>query len=580
MRAFAISMLLILVAIAFAEPVTITVVDAKSLEPVEAFEYFVIVDTADGVTKGKWRDWVAFDQRDAVLSLDLPMACKLNLGVRAKEYVYDYPGAAGYVITADPASREIEYKLKTGITFKGRVVDSETGQPIAGASVSPQKFTPPGWSPDHERSILTDAQGNFELPGLTHSGLLVEHRGYRRLEYPTWNNEPGDKIEDEIRLARAEMFSGVVRDDQGNPVPDIVVQDGTGQKVTTDAFGKFEQLSATYWGGQTRTYLVEVSAPGFVRYYKGFREVPEDGLVVTLDREFVIRGKVIGPDGTPVPSFVVWAGPGKTPLGWRCKSTVIQGSLDGTFSIGIEFDPAENWVAVRAPGFAPFETWIPMNRDGDPLRVELDPGVSITGTVVRNGEDIVDGIAHLVFDRQAPRSWSSDSKSAASDFFSSSVPIHADGTFELGHIRPGQYKLHIGGANFTGQWLDLVVEDSGHAIGAIPVDGVGTVTGIVYNFNGAPWAFKDGELFHPALWPDDTMSLIRGGGCIRFRTDEHGKFRVEGVPVGDAQVECSINLSADMLSSIGVKAAVEAGRTTDVIVEFKRRKPPEDEPGG
>jgi protocatechuate 3,4-dioxygenase beta subunit len=575
------SILLALTAIACAEPVTIFVEDAISHEPIEQFEYFTIVETADGTTEGEWHDWVAFDRPDGTITLNLPVACKLKLGVRARAYVYDYPGTADYIIIADPASRKIEHGLQPGITVKGRVVDSETGEPIVGASVSPLKFTPPSWSPDRERKVLSDADGNFELPGVNHSGFVAESPAYQQRKYMTWDDKPGDTIVQDIHLNQKDLFSGVVRDEQGNPVQGAVVKDGAGKEVTTDEHGQFDQLSATYWNGQRGSFYVEVSAPGFLQYRKTVVDLPKDGFVITLDREFVIRGTVVDPDGKPVPFFDVWAGPGLAPSLWQCEATNVQNSSDGTFSLGIEYDPAKNWVGVHAPGFAPFETWIPMNRDDDSLVIELNPGVRIAGTVVRNDEHIVDGVAHLLFDRQTQRRWFSNSESAAGQFFSRDVPINQDGSFEFLHIRPGQYVLHLGGSNFSGQWLLIGVRDGGGtAIGEVPVDGVGTVTGTAFGFNDKPWAFNDGELIHPAIWSQDGRYRGLRGGAIQFRTDEHGRFRIEGVPVGEASVEFEIHLSADMLSSVGDRVTVKAGKTVEIAIRANRKKVLNDQAEG
>lgn len=53
---------------------------------------------------------------------------------------------------------------------------------------------------------------------------------------------------------------------------------------------------------------------------------------------------------------------------------------------------------------------------------------------------------------------------------------------------------------------------------------------------------------------------------IQFRTDENGRFRIDGVPAGKVTVVFNYHLTADMITAWTKEAQVEANQNTEVRI--------------
>ena len=88
---------------------------------------------------------------------------------------------------AVPRGRDLdlgEVRLARGRQVKGRVVDGETSQPVAGASVWVNILGEDEWMSEHSplAQERTGADGTFTLPPLEARPLVlkVRHKGYPR----------------------------------------------------------------------------------------------------------------------------------------------------------------------------------------------------------------------------------------------------------------------------------------------------------------------------------------------------------------------------------------------------------------
>jgi protocatechuate 3,4-dioxygenase beta subunit len=159
-------------------------------------------------------------------------------------------------IPADKPLTQVEIKVPEGRWLTGRVTDSETGRPVAGAYLNYNKKAEgddwPNWS-----CAVSTADGSFHLPVLPGSGRLSFRD--RLYGYYVPMNEPGDRDESRstavdipatgdiqpviLKLARGLVISGTVRDSAGKPVAsaDIHYQtDRSHFSTRTDDQGHYE----------------------------------------------------------------------------------------------------------------------------------------------------------------------------------------------------------------------------------------------------------------------------------------------------------------------------------------------------
>jgi len=318
-------------------PVTVRVIDGGTREPVTSFEYFVIVETADGERHGDWEAWLAVDSATGTFQVDAPESCQLGIGIRSPKYVYEYPRTHDRVIRSDDAERVVTIELERGLVVRGLVLDETTDAPIANALVSPQIYTPPGYDIDCERGVKTDEQGRFELRFVSDS-IAVEHADYCTVEHDFYEVARDEVQELTIRLDPGLTVTGRVVTPDGRPVVEALVEDGDGKKAETDDDGQFELRGVRLWAESDSGLVLslDVWKRGYVHHYDTYAEIPEAGLVITLEPLLRITGSVVDGEGQPVPRFRVYAGPGGNPDDWRWADVNVE-DLGGSFAIETEF---------------------------------------------------------------------------------------------------------------------------------------------------------------------------------------------------------------------------------------------------
>ncbi len=171
--------------------------------------------------------------------------------------------AAGYgpaivehaVTRLDPAREPILVELGSGACVRGRVVDSKSGAPIAGASLRRMRGSEEpgqweGFDPQSDLTTVSDANGNFAFEGLPLEplSLAVEAAGFApRLDGPFDPDAHGMRT---IELAPGATLRGVLRDGAGKALAHerILVSGGGGElrklyrtwRLETDDEGRFE----------------------------------------------------------------------------------------------------------------------------------------------------------------------------------------------------------------------------------------------------------------------------------------------------------------------------------------------------
>ncbi len=286
----------------------------------------------------------------------------------------------------DPAP--ITIRLLDRGRLRGRLIEAETGRPIAGGR----------FRIDNAVALTADDQGRFEfaglMPGNHESYVVAPGRQRRRVLFDT-TLRPDAELD--LRIPRGGTVAGRVLDEQGKPIPGAVVGLSTSGN-TFSGTALWEDCAADgrfAWHGVTpdRPSRLTAQAPGF-----GSDE--KDGLLVAdgsgpLVLDFVLRpsrdraaakavgdearrdltGSVVLPGGKPAAGAVVRWGAIRSDRSQETKS-----GADGRFRLaGVPDRPGG--LVVIAEGAAPGFPVVEAGGDRD-VRVELEAGETARGRVV------------------------------------------------------------------------------------------------------------------------------------------------------------------------------------------------------
>ncbi len=369
---------------------------------------------------------------------------------------------AGNLIGTAPPSDGVTITLAGGRTITGSLRD-ESRRPIAGARVAVQEAGDTyNW-----KTTAVDAKGEFAITPLAPGNYTI----YLEVpeEYVVESKQADLRKKSESRadfLARkSEAIRGVVRDEDGHRVAGAVVTQ------------PIEMMPLLYAG--TTTYVPHaISAPdGSFRLYAvepkgkltaikaGFAAGLSDPLTpasarkqvtITLPRGITVKGFVFGPDDKPLSGASVIVMSSASTLGTMpIAASLASGMLDewvhtdanGTFSVQLNAGAHDFGVWKR--GFASREVGgIEVSSSMDPVRVVLEPAVSIRGRVVRKGAP-VDGGAVIAIEQ--------------SQMAVGQARLGSNGEFVIDSLQRGNYSL---------QYVDTNVRTRATKLSEAPAAGV------------------------------------------------------------------------------------------------------------
>lgn len=244
--------------------------------------------------------------------------------------------------------------LSKGSTLALRVVEADTGEPIAGAEVEARAGTLVSMA----RAGTTDGTGRVALSGLAPGAhtVSVTAAGFvgASLPFPTRTPGAGDPGSDTVHLTRAASVAGVVVDPQGRPVAGAVLS-AVAQEPTAEPFASMPAGA--------------VAGPANVG-------PAGEGLGVT-------RGRV-----PPLP------------LGAQAASTAgadpegAVSSADGRFEL-VDLSPGSYRVYARRAGFGPVAsqpTALAAGARGGPLRLQLPAAGTLSVQVLDAGGHGAEGM--------------------------------------------------------------------------------------------------------------------------------------------------------------------------------------------
>jgi beta-lactamase regulating signal transducer with metallopeptidase domain len=446
-------------------------------------------------------------------------------------------------VAAGRAVGPVTIHLEERGTFRGRLLEAESGNPIPGGRL----FLDAGLV------LTTDARGRFEVGGLerkNHEAFVVAP-GRMRLRVLFDTTARAD-TELDVPVPRAGKIVGRVTDADGKPVPGAYVGRHTsgsffsinGLFVACDAEGRFEYDDAVPPDQPTR---LTASAPGYAEDERNgltaphpgkplgvnFRLRPKPGTPAAEEGPGVgLRGPAAGAEKLRAVSGVVRRPDGKAAAGvvvrWGYQpyagSTQTKTDAEGRFRLRVP-DKA-NMLAVLPRDFLPQFPQVEAGGD-KAVEVTLKPGRTARGRVVDDAGKPISGVQVIVMT-------ASPDPRIGNPFWLSESAVHTDaeGKFELkGVPDPARFDfLKPGLSDLRNQTLDLARDDN-----TVTMQYGGAVYGKVVGADGKPVRnFRITVNFPHERRPGDQSGGYFAGYCgigVRF-TSPDGTFVLTGVGTG------------------------------------------------
>ncbi len=267
---------------------------------------------------------------------------RVDVGVLAAGYVQKF--VSWYAFRGDPIPSEYVLSLERGVSIGGWVRD-EAGNPVAGAEISFQ-FAGVGDSdsrePQRERlgflddlvAAKSDASGRWSCaivpPKYGDFSLKVKHAAFTVVGYNTDADDHNYVNAQRLRmgdlwagnavlvLKRGLSLSGVVVDDQQNPVPGAAVELGFFSGAPQPSAKTSVDGSFLFHNVQAGEIPITATAEGFTPTRLEVHVAPETPPVnIQLNRGAVLRLRVVGEDGAGVPAALVLEDGGRNAETWR-----------------------------------------------------------------------------------------------------------------------------------------------------------------------------------------------------------------------------------------------------------------------
>jgi hypothetical protein len=446
-------------------------------------------------------------------------------------------------------------RLMRGATISGRVLDSSTKVPVAGAIVGAGAMRR-----IEEWTAETDAKGTYSMviPASAYM-ITTSHPAYEAGDAEN-TVAAGQAVVRDFTLAQLARVSGVVLDEERRPVPAAAITDhqvgdpfrgggfrmrmAPGTAAISGPDGRFTKRL-----GVDQALTLRATKRGFpnavseqLKLAAGERK---SGVVLTIPTGIAVTGKVTDANGESLSGVAVTATEAEPGRGMFSRvmimgdggadDDVVRTATDGTFTMRLKEGTYD--FMFRREGFAPKT----MRAQGvspasASLETSLEPASEITGRLVRNGKGVENAILNVF-----------------SPGMEASATTGPDGSFTLSGLAAGPVMVMMRKEEefiserrtLTAPGRDVVIQ----------LPGGGRITGRVV----------DKATNKPLTQFQAGISMSRGGGGfvtmappqLRDFTSDDGSFTLENVPAGAMTVVAN----APGYASGNMNVTVEEGKT-------------------
>jgi hypothetical protein len=386
----------------------------------------------------------------------------------------------------------VKILLAGSLTVHGRVIEANTKEPIAGATVA---------LVDGNTTARTDAQGRYTLTGLVQDAakLAVSAAGYLP-EQAEIDPSPDQPQLDDIALRRAASLEGRVLSakDQKPIVGAEVAFGASGTKATTNAQGEFK-LSPLPTGEGELTISAARHYP--LRLTTELAAGDQTLNDLTLAQLASIKGRVLRAiDKTPLENAIV---------GIAESGEKVTTDAEGNFEI------------PEAPAGAVHLASIAEGYEAKRWKHTLLPGEQTLDDVLLEGNTQVKG---HTFDGGTANQWVPGAKiEVIAGNFRKQLVSDAKGTFDVGKLPPGPVEMKASAPGFLDAKVtkDVSPDDASIDLTLLPlVDVTGLVTSA-----GSKQPVDKAE-----------VSMTSAAGEHKAVTGKDGMFKASGVAAGPIEI--------------------------------------------
>ena len=541
--------------------ITGRVIDAQTRKPVTDFTATYEADLASGGFGRRMRGGAAAraarDSREddeddgASRSLDGTFAIQDvppgTWTVTVDAEGYETARVGGVSVREGETAPDVEVQVRRGRVLGGRVIESQTGRPVPGVSVTASSAAATGPAGFGQAVALSDADGRFEITGLALGTyrLLAQHPDYAEASQIVDVEQTVASVA--VRLSAGGTLGGVVVAESGEPVAgaEVALQTdggggprfgGSGPSTASDGTGafRFDRLAAGRYS-VTASLGGRSSAPVDVALLSG--QSRED-VRIAIGGGTTLRGRVSGLGSDLRGSVNVTArGPGG-------YFAAVRPTVDGAFSLaGVPAGAVH--LQATAGSFstgsrsASADVTIADGQAEAEVDIVFVAGYTLSGTITLGGQAVAGALVSVSPAGQAP---------------SGMARTDADGNYSVTGLNEGDYAVTVSPPRGASQRRTVHVSGDQSLDFTLPLAKIAGV--VVEAGSGLPLAEAEVSV--------DVGGGPRGGA--RATTDSNGRFDLEGLE--PRSYVLTTRLTSYAYEQRTVDASGEGGG--DVTIELRR----------